>query len=168
MPTGDSFATINLTPGQYLIVCTIPLKDGSPHAAKGMWAPLTVVPATSMRTRSQRPAADVNVRLTDYAYTISRDTLRAGWRVFRVENAGPAEHIAEIARLRDGRTAADMLEWADRNFAPSAEPKTTIAGSSRLSVGEVSYVRVELRPGITSSSACWMIGAIANTSSSAC
>lgn len=42
MPSGDSFTTVDLEPGEYLIVCTIPLDDGTPHAARGMYAPLSV------------------------------------------------------------------------------------------------------------------------------
>jgi uncharacterized cupredoxin-like copper-binding protein len=35
-PGQSATPTLNLTPGTYMIVCFIPDKDGTPHAAKGM------------------------------------------------------------------------------------------------------------------------------------
>lgn len=147
MPSGDSYTTVKLDPGTYLLVCTIPLADGAPHATKGMSTELTVLPRTAGGAASRPPAADLDVHLLDYAYTMSRVTLRPGWRTIRVENAGPSEHIAELARLKEGHTAADMLGWAAANFPSATEPKLTISGSTRLSVGQASYIHVNLAPG---------------------
>ncbi|MBM3948993.1 MAG: hypothetical protein FJ312_07105 [SAR202 cluster bacterium] len=42
-PGGTGWAVVNLTPGEYVLVCFIPdPADGKPHAAKGMFKPLTV------------------------------------------------------------------------------------------------------------------------------
>lgn len=64
-----------------------------------------------------------------------------------MENAGPSEHIAELARLKDGHTAADVLRWAAAGFPSVTEPTLTIGGSTRLSVGQASYIHVNLVPG---------------------
>lgn len=146
MPSGDSFATVDLEPGEYLIACTIPIDDGAPHAARGMYAPLTVTAPPDAPT-PRAPAPDIVVRMTDYAYTLSRERLRPGWRTLRVENAGRAEHIAEIAALKPGRRAADMLRWAEGGFRAAEEPKTTVGGSTRLAVGRASDVRIYFAPG---------------------
>src|SRR2546430_2604485 len=39
MPGGDSWATVDLMPGQYAIICVIPAPDGVPHFMKGMVRP---------------------------------------------------------------------------------------------------------------------------------
>jgi uncharacterized cupredoxin-like copper-binding protein len=146
MPTGDSFVTTDLAPGEYLIICTIPLSDGAPHASRGMYAPLTV---TTRRAASLRntPAPDLVVRMTEYAYTPSAGRLRSGWRTIRVENAGRAEHIAEVGVLKPGRSATDLLRWAEGGFRAEDEPKITVGGTTRLAPGRSSDVRLQLHPG---------------------
>lgn len=147
MPSGDSYATVNLLAGEYLIVCTIPSDDGSSHASRGMSALLTVVPRTPAQLAPAPPVPDLVVRMADYAYSLSREQLSTGWRTFRIENAGKSEHIAELARLKVGRSPADMFKWAAADFAASAEPKVTIGGSTRVVVGGVSFVHARLTPG---------------------
>lgn len=150
MPSGDSYVTVDLAAGEYLIVCTIPADDGVPHAAKGMYVPLTVAArppragSKSAAIDSMRP--DIVLRATDYSYTMSRDRVAPGWRLIRVENAGPAEHIAEIARLNAGKTASDALMWASRGF-DGAPPMTTVGGTTRLNVGGASLVWLNLAKG---------------------
>lgn len=65
MPSGDSYTTVKLDPGTYLLVCTIPLADGAPHASRGMSTELTVLPRTPSERASRPPAADLDVRLLD-------------------------------------------------------------------------------------------------------
>jgi uncharacterized cupredoxin-like copper-binding protein len=146
MPSGDSFITVELAPGEYLIVCTIPLSDGAPHASRGMYAPLTV---TARRVASPQRAStpDLVIRMTEYAYTPSAERLRSGWRTIRVENAGRAEHIAEVAVLKPGRNATDLLRWAEGGFRAEDEPMTTVGGTTRLAPGRRSDVRLQLEKG---------------------
>jgi len=147
MPSGDSFATVDLESGEYLIICTIPLDDGTPHAAKGMYAPLTVTRRRNGPPAQRDLAPDLVVRMTDYAYTLSTDRLQAGWRTMRVHNDGPAEHIAEIGILKTGRSAGEMLQWANGGFRDAQNPKTTLGGSTRLAVGRSDDIRIYLAPG---------------------
>ena len=147
MPSGDSYATVDLAAGEYLIVCTIPTSDGSPHAAHGMFASLTVRPATVRSGARQPPTPDVVIRMGDYAYSLSDNRLEAGWRTLRIENTGPAEHIAELAILKSHKTLAGVLTWANSGFPRATEPMTTIGGSTRLALGQSSYVHVRLTSG---------------------
>ena len=142
MPAGDSYATVNLVVGEYLIVCLIPSSNGRNHAARGMFAPLTVVPGLASQLAA--PPSDLVVSLSDYSFGLSKTEVQAGWRTLRVENAGPAEHIAELARLQDGRTAADLLRWL---AGATAEPIVTVGGSTRVAVGGMSFVHVNLQRG---------------------
>jgi hypothetical protein len=55
---GESNATVMLTPGNYVMACLIPSRDGVPHVMKGMMRPLTVVRAWR---RAELPVADVHL-----------------------------------------------------------------------------------------------------------
>lgn len=149
MPSGDSYVTVNLEPGEYLIACTIPLPGGAPHAARGMYLRLTVQPWAAANPRREPPLAepDMVIRATDYSYTLSTDRLESGWRTIRFHNAGAVEHIAEVAILKPGKTAASLLEWATNGFHPADAPKTTIGGSTRLATGRSSDIHIDLQPG---------------------
>jgi hypothetical protein len=45
---------MNLTPGNYALICLIPSPDGVPHVAKGMMVPIEVAGTSSSRSRSRR------------------------------------------------------------------------------------------------------------------
>ena len=145
MPSGDSFVSVFLEAGEYLIVCMIPLADGAPHAARGMYAPLTVTAAKPPLAAA--PRADLVLRMTDYAYAVSHARVAAGWRTIRVDNAGGTEHIAEVARLKPGRSVEDVWRWFRGELPDSLEPVTTIGGSTRVATSGVSYMHLPLTPG---------------------
>ena len=58
MPGGESSATLDLEPGNYVLVCVIPaMTDGQPHFMKGMVKEIIVAAraAWSRRARPLRP-----------------------------------------------------------------------------------------------------------------
>lgn len=149
MPSGDSYVTVDVEPGEYLIVCTIPEPGGVPHVARGMYRRLTVRPWSGAGPMREPPLAepDMVIRATDYAYTLTTDRLESGWRTIRFHNAGAVEHIAEIAALKPGKTAAGIRDWIRKGFHPADNPKTTIGGSTRLAPGRFDDIHIYLRPG---------------------
>jgi hypothetical protein len=147
-PTGDSYATIDLIPGEYLLICTIPMDDGTPHAAKGMHTSLLVKPAPNndRRPGTRSPRPDLTLTAFDYAYQGDTNHLHSGWRTIRLVNRGPAAHIAEIGRLAPGKTSADVLRWAQGGFK-GQPPMTPIGGTTRIPAGASSLFSVQLEKG---------------------
>jgi hypothetical protein len=139
---GVAEVTQTLEPGNYAIVCFVPSPDGTPHIAKGMMRPLTVVPSTT--PPAPEPEADVTMKLTDYAFTMSKP-LTAGKHVIRVENSGPQPHEVVLARLAPGKTAADLAKWIEKMEGPP--PGEPIGGVAGLHTGGHAFITVDLTPG---------------------
>lgn len=106
-PTGESEATLTLQPGRYAVICFVPTASGVPHFAKGMLAGFEATPSAAGPTE---PPADIDVRLSDYAFTLSKPLTTGAHRI-RVENAGPQLHELALAQLAPGKTAADVTKW---------------------------------------------------------
>lgn len=141
MPGGTAEATLDLSPGEYTLVCLIPAADGKPHMMHGMVRALVVTQGTSTAVL---PAADMTIKLTDYAFGVP-DTVPAGRHVIRFDNDGPQEHEAVFVKLEPGKTAEDFLKWAENLQGPP--PGTTVNGASPLTTGQGNTVAVDLAPG---------------------
>ncbi len=141
-PGGSLETTVNLAPGNYLLVCEIPSPDGKLHFMKGMVRPLTVVAATG---NAAPPAAHLTVKLSDYAFDFSGE-LTAGKHTIRVETVPGQPHEVIIARLMPGKKAEDFLAWVEKmNGPPPVEG--VVGGTTALATGEVNVFDVELTPG---------------------
>ena len=90
------------------MVCYVPSPDGRPHVMKGMVSAFTVVPAGA--TVANEPKADVLLRMTDYAFDLSKP-IEAGPRVIRIENVAAQSHEVVIGRLLPGKTLRQALDW---------------------------------------------------------
>jgi uncharacterized cupredoxin-like copper-binding protein len=148
-PGGASAAVVTLTPGNYALLCMIPSADGTPHVMKGMSRPLTVVAArTAIPTAGDRAATvrdpDVTMRLTDYAFTVSKP-LTAGSHVVRVSNGAKQPHEVFIAKLAPGRTVKDLAVWIEKMQGPP--PGMPIGGTASMASGESNDVLLDLTPG---------------------
>jgi len=140
-PGGTAEATVDLTPGEYTMVCLISGPDGKLHLLKGMHRPLTVTQGSST---AAMPTPDLTVRMTDYAYEIP-DTITAGHHVIRIENAGPQLHEMVFVRLDSGKTAQDFMGWALK--PTGAQPGSPVNGASLMTMGVANTVAVDLTPG---------------------
>lgn len=140
-PGGTAEATVDLTPGEYTMVCLISSSDGKLHIQKGMVRPLTVTQGSST---AAMPTPDITVRMTDYAYEIP-DTLPAGHHVIRIENVGPQLHEMVFVKLDSAKTAKDFMTWAMRQAGPP--PGAPVNGASLMSAGIANTVAVDLTPG---------------------
>lgn len=145
LPGGSANATLNLAPGNYALLCMIPSPDGKTRAMKGMQQQLTVVPAARPSTESTAlPAADVQMTLRDYGFTLSKP-LAAGRQVVRVRNASMQPHEVLLVRLAPGKTAADFATWAMKMSGPP--PAAPVGGVSPLAPGYVNDIALDLTPG---------------------
>jgi hypothetical protein len=94
------------------------------------------------------PAPDATLRMADYADALVPRQLAPGWRLVEATSAGPAEDVAEFARLRPGRRLADVLAPRGGSPAPADDPEeATVGGSTRLARGARAFVWLHLVPG---------------------
>jgi hypothetical protein len=140
---GSSAASIQeLRPGHYAILCFIPSADGVHHFAKGMHRDLWV---TGAPVRMAEPRADLEIRLVDYAFTLSAP-MSPGRQTFRVHNAGPQIHEVELLRLLPGKTLADWDRWVGSGMKGTA-PAVLVGGIAGLAPGRHAYFTTQIEPG---------------------
>jgi hypothetical protein len=98
---------------------------------KGMASAFTVVPAGA--TVANEPKADVLLRMTDYAFDLSKP-IEAGPRVIRIENVAAQSHEVVIGRLLPSKTLRQALDWLN-NGQKGVAPVVAIGGASGLAQG---------------------------------
>lgn len=141
MPGATTETVIELTPGNYAVLCVIPTVDGTPHVAKGMVRPLTVTTAASSTTP---PTADIHMTLTDFAFNVDRP-VTAGPHVIRVQNIADQVHELVLVRLEPGKTVQEFAEWIEKQKGPP--PGSVIGGTTPQSKGVINYVMADFTPG---------------------
>jgi hypothetical protein len=142
IPGGETSATLDLEPGEYVVACVIPgMHDGELHVAKGMVRTLTVVPA---QQRARMPEAELVMTLADYSYELSRPVTR-GAQSIRVVNAARQPHEVVVVKLEPGRTAHDFLMFLQQPEGPP--PGMMIGGVTWLSEGESNIITLEFAEG---------------------
>jgi hypothetical protein len=139
-PGGSQETTVDLTPGDYLMVCFVPSPDGTPHLARGMVMPFSVVAA---KGGADVPTASAEVRLRDFGFTLPPGF---GNGTYKVTNDGPQAHELAIVRLADGKTPADAAAFfASGGHGPP--PFTPAGGVGAVVPGASIYGRLDLAPG---------------------
>jgi uncharacterized cupredoxin-like copper-binding protein len=141
-PKSLSNATMNVAPGNYVLICFVDIPDKVPHFAKGMVRPLTVVAGT---VAGVEPTADVVITLSDYSFTVTTGALTAGKHVVKIVNNGPQDHEIELLRFAAGKTMKDLGAWAASLQGPP--PAGAIGGVANITKGAAAYFDVELTPG---------------------
>jgi hypothetical protein len=144
-PIGEETSVVvDLAPGNYALVCFISGKDHIRHLSKGMVRALAVIPTKDGAGAAAEVQADARMVLSDYAFEIT-PTLTAGRRTIRVENHARQPHHADLVRIADGKTMADVFEWMKTSEGP--EPFVPVGGASPIAPGTVNYFTVDLIPG---------------------
>ena len=116
---------VDLSPGNYAVICIIPGPDGKPHMMKGMVKALTVTPSKQARTM---PKSDLTLTLTNYHFAFSTPPT-AGQHTIRIVNDGTQPHEAELFRLQPGKTGEDVLKWVGDGMQ-GPPPGAPVAGIS--------------------------------------
>lgn len=143
MPHGATSATVNLTPGEYALLCLVPSPDGVPHIFKGMVKPITVRESSAT---AAAPRADVELTFSDYSFQLSAP-ITAGERTIRATTTPGSTEVHEVvvARLAPGRTVEDLNAWIhDMQGPPPAE---FIGGVTALAPGLSNTFTVDFTPG---------------------
>lgn len=101
---GDSAEVhLDLTPGNYLVLCPVRGADRHRHSAAGESRLITVVDAGTT-TRRAPPTSVVELSMGDFAYT-GAQRWPAGRQMVRVRNIGEQDHQVRMARLGPGMSA---------------------------------------------------------------
>jgi hypothetical protein len=140
-PGSASEVTVDLEPGQYLMVCYMSSR-GVQHLLLGMARRLVVVPSPARPTIP--PKADAQLTLDSYSFGLT-SALRAGRQIVRVENVAEQPHEVGFVRVSPGHSAAEVLQWLKDESGPP--PFAPAGGSMMLSQGGVSFVTLDLEPG---------------------
>jgi hypothetical protein len=141
-PMGQSTATVDLTAGNYVMLCFVDVPNGVPHFAKGMVRPLTVT--ASATASAAAPVADVVATLSDYSFALSQP-LTAGQHTIKVQVQPGQPHELVLVRLDPGKTSKDLLKWMPKMQGPP--PGHVVGGASPSVPGSPVYVSVNLVPG---------------------
>ena len=148
-PGHESTVVIDLTPGQYVVICIVPAADGMPHYKMGMLAPLTV---TASARKSRQPAATVTADLIDFSFEGMAQTLHTGRQIWKVTDTGKQLHELVLNRIAPGATFEKIVEILkatppDSLGAPAGPPPfTAVAGVAPMSPGETNWAVLDLEP----------------------
>lgn len=147
-PKAEAEATVNMEPGNYVLICFVDIPDHVPHFTKGMLHPLTVTAAAG--PAAAEPTADATVTLADYSFTTT-GALTAGKHTFKIVNKGPQPHEIEVIRLAPGKTMKDVNEFINKGaYAGKAEgppPLDAVGGISSVMPGMTEYFTADITPG---------------------
>jgi hypothetical protein len=127
---------LRLDPGEYVLICW--------NHSKSSVQRFSVSEAD--QADDTPPREDVVLTLRDFSFTI-RGRLKKGVQVIRVETRGPSMHEADLFRLRDGHTAADVKRWyrADLEGEPPADAIGGVLDSH--DIRRVVWLRKTFSPG---------------------
>jgi hypothetical protein len=138
-PGKESVATLDLTPGNYAIICILTMPGNTPHYMRGMFRALTVAPpaATASETpKAVMPTAENAIQLSDFIFAIAYP-ITAGTHTFQVVTApGTQPHEVLIVQLDSGRTGDDYIKWTQTNLKGPA-PGHAIGGTAAAASGIV-------------------------------
>jgi len=142
-PGLGSQVTLDLTPGQYLLLCFVPSHDGVPHLAKGMVRPIEVV-ATETKNEIAKIEADTAVTLLDFSFTMPAE-FKAGPQIWEITNEGQQPHEIMLVKLAEGKTIADIQAFME---APHGTPPfSQIGGFQAINPGASGWLNLDLTPG---------------------
>lgn len=136
-----SETVVELTPGNYVMICAVSSPDGTPHVAKGMVRQLKVTPSTA---QTVAPTPDLTITMADHSFTPSAP-ITPGPHVIRVDNNGPQPHELLIVKLQAGKTIEEYMAWARKPDGP--RPGELVGGTTPQTPGIPNYVIADFTPG---------------------
>jgi hypothetical protein len=143
LPGSEAAATINLTEGDYVLICWIPDKNGVPHVVLGMQKALSVRGGKPSKVSTPQPP--LSVKQVDYQFILSKP-IRSGVHTIEVTNHGTQPHELVVVRLSPGATVQDAIA----SFEPGASgpPKGVLVGGiTGIEKGERVSFTGEFEPG---------------------
>lgn len=158
---GRAQTTVNLRPGEHVLLCYVLTPEGQFHALRGMVAPLTVYEASSDR---HPPEADHTLTVSNLRLEGAGPT-SPGRHTFAVRfesdperpGAGEGYQHLHLARLDPETTVPDLVEWVSEWIGENPatpSPVTFLGGAQHMPEGNTAYVTVDLDAGRYA----WLLG----------
>jgi len=144
VPNKVSEVVLDLKEGQYALLCFVTGSDGTPHAAKGMVAPIKVTPATG--AAATLPTGSGAIALGDASFDIP-ESLPAGRRTFRLTNGGKSARAFFVGGIPADKTIDDVQQELAKPDAPPPPWFTANGGMDGLKPGGAGAVVLDLVPG---------------------
>jgi hypothetical protein len=142
-PGMSSQISVELTPGQYLLMCFITSHDGMAHVDKGMIRPMEVVAASQPASVSQ-PKAAGTVTLMDFSFVLPSE-IKTGKQVWQVVNKGTQPHEILLVKLAEGKSMADVQAFVEHPHG--TPPFTSMGGFQAVTPGVSGWLHLDLQPG---------------------
>ena len=140
---GDGQETIlDLSAGNYALLCLVTGSDGLPHIDKGMIHFLTVSPAQETQPS---PQASGEIVMQDHSYTLPPELTQAVTSTLKVVNQGTKPHELNIVRLVNGKGTQDIQTFFRNPSGPP--PFEEYGGMATLAPGTSGWLIVHLEPG---------------------
>jgi hypothetical protein len=142
VPGGEAAATVNLTPGNYLLLCLIPDKTGTPHVALGMQKLVRVEgPEYAKRNGEEH---DLFIDQVDFDFGFF-GPIKAGPHTFHVRNHGTQPHEVLVVQLATGASVKDFVAYRQESMEPP--PGVPVGGITGIGKGGEAFFSVNLNPG---------------------
>jgi hypothetical protein len=135
---------LNLSAGQYVLLCLVVGQDGIPHVNKGMIHFFTVEPA-STQGQEQPPQADGAVIMKDGGYVLPGVMAQARALTLYVTNQGTEAHEFNIVKLAADKGIQDIVSFFHSPSSPP--PFEEEGGMAALVAGESGWIKTHLEPG---------------------
>ena len=142
LPGASAIATVNLSEGNYVLVCFISDEDGVPHAAKGLLQALTVTAPSG--APAPEPVVDLTIDMSESGIEIS-GPIMAGTHTIRVNNVGSQQRALITARLLPGVSPETFLASFE---SPGPPPGIPIGGLTAIPPGDHAFFTADFAPGI--------------------
>lgn len=143
-PSGEASYSVNLMPGQYLIVSEAESEEESSDSSDAMVHELTV---TEESNGMAAPVADAEVEMANFAF-IFKDGIEAGEQTILATNTGDEWHHAVIFKVEEGTTMEDLEPWfSDEPPGEGPPPFEEAGGIGILSPGVSAAFTMTLEPG---------------------
>lgn len=126
---------LRVDPGRFVLFC---------------WAHARSTPAHSFTVAGDviddaPPREDLVLKLADFHFELTGQP-KSGAQVFRIETLGPSMHEADLYRLLEGRTVADLVRW--RKDGKGSAPARALGGAlDSHDLHHVVWLRKVLVPG---------------------
>lgn len=135
---------LNLSAGQYVLLCLVVGQDGIPHVNKGMIHFFTVGPS-STQEQEQPPRADGAVSMKDSGYVLPGVIAQARALTLSVTNQGAEAHEFNIVKLAPGKGIQDIVSFFESPSGPP--PFEEEGGMAALVAGGSGWIETHLEPG---------------------
>ena len=141
-PGAKARATMNLDPGDYLLLCLIPTHTGAPHFSLGMVKSLQVRGSGSREAIKTRSGPTIT--LFDYGFSMPQP-IPTGVQTIQVTNRGKVPHEVLVVQLSPDKSVSDFGTFAEK---PSGHaPGKPMGGMAGLDNGGQGTFTADFQPG---------------------